>query len=109
MFAEARSSLRTVRDLLRFAVSRFTEAGLSFGHGTDSAYDEAAYLILHALHLPLERLEPFLDAALTPAEIEAVLNVLQRRTEQRIPAACIRDKVIPGGLRRDRGQRAQEE
>ena len=50
--------LETVRDWLRYAVSRFTEAGLFFGHGTTGAYDEAAYLILHTLHLPLDRLEP---------------------------------------------------
>ncbi len=48
-----------------FRVSRFNEAGLFFGHGSASAYDEAAYLILHTLHLPLDRLEPFLDARLT--------------------------------------------
>ena len=44
----------TVRDLLRFAVSRFTQAELSFGHGSANAYDEAAYLVLHTLHLPLD-------------------------------------------------------
>ena len=54
----------TVRDLLRFAVSRFNQADLSFGHGSANAYDEAAYLILHTLHLPLDTLDPFLDARL---------------------------------------------
>jgi len=57
--------LITVRDWLRWAVSRFTEARLHFGHGTDNAHDEAAWLILHALSLPHDRLEPFLDARLT--------------------------------------------
>ena len=57
----------TVRDLLRFAVSRFNQADLSFGHGSANAYDEAAYLILHTLHLPLDLLEPFLDARLSAA------------------------------------------
>jgi len=60
--------LLTVRDWLRYAVSRFQAAGLFFGHGTDNAYDEAAYLILATLHLPLNRLEPFLDARLLPSE-----------------------------------------
>ncbi|MGF6445025.1 50S ribosomal protein L3 N(5)-glutamine methyltransferase [Paraburkholderia youngii] len=79
----------TVRDLLRYAVSRFSEAKLSFGHGSANAYDEAAYLILHTLHLPLDLLEPFLDSRLTTAEIEAVLNVIERRAAERVPAAYI--------------------
>ncbi len=69
MFDQAAVQLSTVRDLLRFAVSRFTEAGLSFGPGSDNAYDEAVYLILHTLKLPLDRLEPFLDARLVDEEI----------------------------------------
>ena len=51
MFKEAERYLSTVRDVLRFAVSRFNEAGLAFGHGSDNAHDEAAYLILHTLNL----------------------------------------------------------
>jgi ribosomal protein L3 glutamine methyltransferase len=62
MFTDAAKNLHTVRDLLRFAVSRFNEAKLFFGHGTSNAYDEAAYLILHTLHLPIDTLDPFLDA-----------------------------------------------
>ncbi|MFH0934307.1 MAG: 50S ribosomal protein L3 N(5)-glutamine methyltransferase, partial [Pseudomonadota bacterium] len=68
-FSEASASLKTVRDCLRFAVSRFNEAELFFGHGSENAYDEAAYLILHTLHLPLDRLDPFLEARLTHSEI----------------------------------------
>ena len=64
--------LHTLRDWLRFAVSAFNEAQLSFGHGSASAYDEAAYLILHTLHLPLDTLEPFLDARLTAHERKAL-------------------------------------
>ncbi|MBS1171662.1 MAG: modification methylase HemK, partial [Proteobacteria bacterium] len=62
------SELATLRDWLRHAVSRFTAARLFFGHGSQDAYDEAAYLILHTLHLPPDRLEPFLDANLTRGE-----------------------------------------
>ena len=68
MFAQAQDELSTVRDLLRFAVSRFSEAQLFFGHGSDNAWDEAAYLLLHTLHLPREVLDPYLDARLTAAE-----------------------------------------
>lgn len=89
MFDQAKSQLSTVRDLLRFAVSRFNEARLFFGHGTQNAYDEAAYLILHTLHLPLDTLEPFLDARLTSEELESVLNILRRRVQERIPSAYL--------------------
>jgi ribosomal protein L3 glutamine methyltransferase len=82
-------SLITVRDWLRFAVSRFNEAKLFFGHGSDNAFDEAAYLILHTLHLPLDRLEPFLDASLTHVESEGVRAVLERRVRERLPAAYL--------------------
>ncbi|KAH0439041.1 hypothetical protein KCU90_g3329, partial [Aureobasidium melanogenum] len=85
--------------LLRFAVSRFNQAELSFGHGSANAYDEAAYLILHTLHLPLDLLEPFLDARLSAAEIDAVLNVIERRAGQRVPAAYITQEAWMHGFR----------
>jgi ribosomal protein L3 glutamine methyltransferase len=83
------SELLTLRDWLRYAVSTFSEAKLSFGHGSLSAYDEAAYLILHTLHLPLDTLDPFLDAKLTAQEKATLLELLKRRVEQRIPAAYL--------------------
>ncbi|SPB16582.1 N5-glutamine S-adenosyl-L-methionine-dependent methyltransferase [Caballeronia novacaledonica] len=89
----------TVRDLLRFGVSRFTQAGLSFGHGSANAYDEAAYLILHTLHLPLDTLEPFLDARLLDEEIDAVMKVIERRAKERIPAAYITQEAWMHGRR----------
>ncbi|WP_175940119.1 50S ribosomal protein L3 N(5)-glutamine methyltransferase [Caballeronia sp. BCC1704] len=89
----------TVRDLLRFGVSRFTEAGLSFGHGSTNAYDEAAYLILHTLHLPLDTLEPFLDARLLDTEIDAVMQVIERRAKERVPAAYITQEAWMHGHR----------
>ena len=98
-FLEAALQLRTVRDLLRFAVSRFTEARLFFGHGTETAYDEAAYLFLHTLHLPLDYLEPFLDARLLPAEVSEVLSVLERRVRDRIPAPYLTHEAWLGEFR----------
>ena len=89
MFKEAKTQFSTVRDLLRFAVSRFNEAKLTFGHGSLNAYDEAAYLILHTLHLPLDTLEPFLDAKLTSQELEQVVAILEQRVIERIPAAYL--------------------
>lgn len=90
---------RTVRDLLRFAVSRFNQAELAFGHGSANAYDEAAYLILHTLHLPLDTLDPFLDARLLDEEIDAVLKVVERRATQHVPAAYITQEAWMHGLR----------
>ena len=89
MFNQAKNHLHTLRDLLRFAVSQFNQAGLVFGHGSDTAYDEAAYLILHTLHLPLDHLEPFLDARLTSTEVSQVLDILERRVTERLPAAYL--------------------
>jgi len=96
-FSEAEKTLLTVRDCLRFAVSRFYQAKLFFGHGSDDAYDEAVYLILHTLHLPIDTLAPFLDAQLTPSELGEVLNVIRQRVEQRIPAAYLTHEAFLGG------------
>ena len=82
----------TVRDVLRYAVTCFNEAKLFFGHGTDNAFDEAAYLILHTLKLPLDKLEPFLDAKLLREEIE-------RRVTELVPAAYITNEAWLGGYR----------
>ena len=89
MQQNAIQELHTLRDLLRYAVSRFNAAGLSFGHGSDNAWDEAVYLLLHALHLPLDTLDPFLDARLLPEERQRCLALLERRVSERLPAAYL--------------------
>ncbi|MER0215538.1 MAG: 50S ribosomal protein L3 N(5)-glutamine methyltransferase [Nitrosomonas sp.] len=89
MIAQAQAQLYTIRDLLRFAVSQFNKAGLHFGHGSATAYDEAAYLILKTLYLPLDQLEPFLDARVTDSECQQVLEIIERRVKDRIPAAYL--------------------
>ena len=96
---EIPEELITVRDFLRWAVSRFNESKLSFGHGTQDAYDEAAYLVLHTLHLPLDRLEPFLDAALTAPEREALFGMIDRRIRERVPAAYLTHEAWLGDFR----------
>jgi ribosomal protein L3 glutamine methyltransferase len=98
-FADAMESLHTLRDWLRFAVSAFNEAGLSFGHGSTSAYDEAAYLILHTMHLPLDTLEPFLDAQLTQGERHTLRTMLEQRVLKRIPAAYLTNEAWLGDFR----------
>ena len=86
----------TPRDLLRYAVTRFNGAKLFFGHGSVEAFDEAAYLILHTLKLPLDKLEPFLDARLLADEVLQVLAVLERRAVERVPAAYITNEAWLG-------------
>lgn len=93
------NNFSTLRDLLRYAVTRFNTAKLFFGHGSSNALDEAAYLILHTLKLPLDKLDPFLDARLLPDEIDAVLRVIEQRATERIPAAYITSEAWLGGYR----------
>ena len=91
--------LFTLRDWLRWAVSRFEEAGVFYGHGTDNAFDEAAWLLLATLKLPRDRLEPFLDARLTRQERLAFLNVIQQRVTRRMPAAYLLQEAWLGPFR----------
>src|SRR3954464_2724084 len=93
------TSFTTARDLLRYAVTRFNAAKLFFGHGSAEAFDEAAYLILHTLKLPLDKLDPFLDARLLPEEVKAVLDVIERRAVERVPAAYITNEAWLGDYR----------
>ncbi len=96
MFDQAAQEFTTLRDLLRFAVSRFNEAGLFFGHGSDNAHDEAAYLILHTLNLPLDTLEPYLDAKLLAEEKQDLLDLIARRVNERIPVAVSHQPSLAG-------------
>jgi ribosomal protein L3 glutamine methyltransferase len=91
--------LETVRDWVRYAVSRFNAGGVCFGHGLADAYHEATYLVAHTLSLPADRIETFLDGRLTQAERGAVLEVIDRRVEQRIPAAYLTHEAWLAGFR----------
>ncbi|MDP5239523.1 50S ribosomal protein L3 N(5)-glutamine methyltransferase [Uliginosibacterium sp. 31-16] len=91
--------LVTVRDLIRYATSQFNRAHLFFGHGTTDAFDEAVYLVLHTLHLPIDRLEPFFDACIPTAERAEVLEIIERRVNERIPAAYLTKEAWLGDFR----------
>lgn len=86
---QARNELRTLRDLLRFAISYFNQAELCFGHGFPTAYDEAAHLILHVLQLSPDQLDLFLDAHILEAEREQIIHLIEQRVTKRIPAAYL--------------------
>ena len=99
LFAQAQNELHTLRDLMRFAVSRFNEADLFFGHGTDNAWDEAAYLLLHSLHLPIDQLDPYMDARLTTSERKNALKLIRRRLTERLPASYLTHEAWLGDYR----------
>lgn len=92
-------SFNTIRDMLRLAVTRFNKANLFFGHGSDNAFDEAAYLILNSLSLPIDKLTPFLDAKLTPEETAQIRILLEKRISERIPAAYLTNEAWLQGYR----------
>src|SRR5690606_30662582 len=95
----ARRTMRSVRDLLRYACTRFAAAGLHHGHGVDDPRDEAAWLILWSLHLPPDTLEPWLDARLTPGEVEVIVELVERRCADRTPLPYLTGEAWLRGLR----------
>lgn len=92
------AELQTIRDFIRFAVSRFNQANLYFGHGTDNAWDEAVFLVLHTLHLPHTLNPHFLDAQLTHAEREKILILLDKRVIEHIPVPYLTKQAWFAGL-----------
>jgi len=95
----AATELVTLRDWLRFAVSNFSAAGLVYGHGSTNALDEAAYLILATLKLPIDAIDPWLDARLTSAERNQVADIIARRIETRRPASYLTGEAWIGPYR----------
>ena len=92
------AELHTVRDFLRYAVTTFTRAELYFGHGAGTAIDEAAFIILEALRLPIEDINPWLDARLVAAEKDALAALIEARVKTRKPAAYLLNKAYIQGL-----------
>jgi ribosomal protein L3 glutamine methyltransferase len=83
------SSLLTIRDWLRYSVSQFEQSDIFFGHGTDNSYDEAVWLIMSALHLPMDTLDNFQDARLTEAERAHLASLIDQRIKQHTPTAYL--------------------
>ncbi|MGQ0455740.1 MAG: 50S ribosomal protein L3 N(5)-glutamine methyltransferase [Hyphomicrobium sp.] len=81
--------LITIRDWLRHAVGAFDKAELAFGHGASTAIDEAAFLILASLNLPIDAIDPWLDCRLTRRERTAIRDLIAARIEKRKPAAYL--------------------
>ncbi|HLA36565.1 MAG TPA: 50S ribosomal protein L3 N(5)-glutamine methyltransferase [Rhodocyclaceae bacterium] len=90
--------LITVRDWLRWTVSRFNASELFFCHGTYNAWDEAVWMLLSALELPRDRLEPLLDARVLTSERRRLFELVERRVEQRVPMAYLLHEAWLGPL-----------
>ena len=90
--------LQNAKDVMRWAASRFSEANLDFGHGMSTAIDEAVYLVLRGLHLPVDTSSVYWDGELTLSEKEQLFKIISRRIDERIPAAYIMNEGWFSGL-----------
>jgi ribosomal protein L3 glutamine methyltransferase len=91
-------SLVTIKDYIRWGASRFNEANLFFGHGTDNAFDESAYLTLHTLHLPADTPSFYFDSHLTSVERDELIRVFKQRVDKRMPAPYITHEAWFAGI-----------
>jgi ribosomal protein L3 glutamine methyltransferase len=98
-FQTVAAHLETPADFVRWGASRFAAAGLHFGHGTANAIDDAAALVLHALHLPHDAPPRLLDARLLPEEKRRVHALIERRIAERIPTPYLTGEAWFAGLR----------
>lgn len=96
--SETIQTLVTVRDYIRWAASRFSEAKLFHGHGTATALDDAAALVLYSLHLPYNLSESYFSARLTEDERYTIIDLINRRVKTRIPTAYLTHEAIFAGL-----------
>lgn len=93
------AELHTMRDWLRWTTSRFSEAGLFYGHGNADAFNEASQLLLQSLYLPVTELpEHFLDARLTENEKTRLADLIRQRIEDRIPVPYLTGEAWFAGL-----------
>ncbi|HYX03888.1 MAG TPA: 50S ribosomal protein L3 N(5)-glutamine methyltransferase, partial [Reyranella sp.] len=99
MAAANKPSLATLGDIFRFAVRRFKAARLAYGHGTTNARDEAAFLVLEGLRLPIDLMEPYLDLRPTPSERARLLRLIEARVSLRMPAPYLVGAAYMHGVR----------
>ncbi|MCR6552690.1 50S ribosomal protein L3 N(5)-glutamine methyltransferase, partial [Aeromonas sp. CPF2-S1] len=94
---EVVAEMHTIQDMLRWAMSRFNDAGIFYGHGTDNAWDEAVQLVLPALHLPPDVDPAMRHSRLTSSERHRIAELIIRRVQERVPAAYLTNKAWYAG------------
>ncbi|MDP1595263.1 MAG: 50S ribosomal protein L3 N(5)-glutamine methyltransferase [Methylotenera sp.] len=98
-YQQETTELFTIRDWIRFAVSQFEASDIFYGHGTDNGYDEAVWLIMSALHLPMDTLDNFFDARLTEAERTKLADFIEQRISKHTPTAYLLKEAWLQGLK----------
>jgi len=106
MAASNKPSLDTLGEIFRFAARRFRAARLAYGHGTSNAHDEAAFLVLEGLRLPIDRLDPYFDLRPTAAERARLLTLIDARISLRMPAPYLLGAAYMHGVRFHSDRRA---
>jgi ribosomal protein L3 glutamine methyltransferase len=89
--------LATILDFIRYAITRFGEAKLAFGQGTQDAAEEAMFLVGEALKLPIDRIDAFLPARITPDEGRRIFALIEKRVRTRLPAAYLLNRAYLQG------------
>ena len=99
MARATKPSLVTLGDFFHFAVARFRAARLAYGHGTTNAVDEAAFMVLEALRMPISRIDPWLDLVPTEPEKARLMTLIEARIGLRMPAPYLLEAAYMHGVR----------
>ncbi len=94
----AAQELHTVCDFVRYAVTQFSESEIYYGHGTDSALDEAVFIVLESLHLPVNSIDPYWNARLLPSERRKIADLIHKRVTTNLPAPYLLNKAYIQGF-----------
>ncbi|MBN8946133.1 MAG: 50S ribosomal protein L3 N(5)-glutamine methyltransferase [Rhodanobacter sp.] len=100
------ADLATIIDFIRYGASRFSAAGLTFGHSHDNPIDEATHLVLASLHLPPDIPPAYGAGRLTAEERANVLALIERRVNERLPVAYLVGETWFAGLKFKSDRRA---
>ncbi|HEV2540480.1 MAG TPA: 50S ribosomal protein L3 N(5)-glutamine methyltransferase [Frateuria sp.] len=100
------AELSSIIDFIRYGASRFSAAGLTFGHSHDNPIDEATHLVLASLHLPPDIPPAYGAGRLTAEEKARVLELIERRVNERLPVAYLVGETWFAGMKFKSDRRA---